>query len=165
MGDLATFDYLLIPEIAANILKYDNPKLIKVNKNNIYDYISIENDPNQLYFMGPTKYALAYSMVNKRAKNYLLVDNEVVVGCLTLEIDIKEQLYKISNVLVDRKYLGRGYGKALIKKALLIFSKYNCHTLSLYVSKFNQAALHTYVKCGFEVKNSFPNGYELEYKF
>lgn len=96
---------------------------------------------------------------------YLLIDNGVAVGTISLYIDKKGNKYDISNVLVDKKYQGRGYGKALIKEALKKFNKAKVKSLTMFVEKANQRAINTYLSSGFVIKNAYPKSFELEYWF
>lgn len=79
----------IIKQIPSFYLKYNNPKLEKLNKKNIYSLLDITNSKERLYFMGPTKYILAYSYTFKQAKPYLLKDNDIYVGVLILNMDKK----------------------------------------------------------------------------
>lgn len=164
-GEAYSFDNYFMPQLEPLFLEYHNPKLVKLNKKNVYDLLHIENDPNQLWFMGQTKYMLAYQYVEPNATCYLLIDHGIVVGTVCLYIDRKGQKFDIANVLIDKKYQGKGYGKALIRESLKIFSKEKIKTLTMFVEKDNERAFQTYLKCGFKIKNSFPRSYELEYSF
>ncbi|MGI6359469.1 MAG: GNAT family N-acetyltransferase [Acholeplasmatales bacterium] len=54
---------------------------------------------------------------------------------MNLTIDKENNEYTISDVLIDMKYQGRGYGKALIKEALKELRKHGAKKISMGVRK------------------------------
>ncbi|MDY0277294.1 MAG: GNAT family N-acetyltransferase [Acholeplasma sp.] len=157
--ELVTIDYYLLQQITPYFLSYKDPKLVRLNKKNVYDLLYIENELQQLWYMGPPRYVLAYAFSDKNVHCYLLMDQNIVVGTISLYIDRKNKSYWISNVLIDRRYQRRGYGKKLIIEALEILKKHQLNSISLYVERNNEAAYKTYLKAGFIVKEQYPNSY------
>ncbi|MDR2828488.1 MAG: GNAT family N-acetyltransferase [Acholeplasmatales bacterium] len=158
--EVTTFDDI-INEITPFVFSYNNPKLVKLNKKNVYDLLRIKNKESLLWFIGDSKYVLSYQYVMSNITCYLLFDNNTAVGTVTLTIDHKASIYLIEYVLVDYRYQGNGYGKALIKKSLEIFKKNKCKTVVIWVDRQNTIAIKTYLSCGFEVRSSFPNVFEM----
>lgn len=164
-GEDETFYNYYVPQLAPYFLKYNQPKLVKLSKKNVYDLLYIENDPKQLWFMGSTKYMLAEQYTDPKVRLYLLMDNNVTLGTVCLKIDQGSNIYYISNVLVDRKYQGRGYGKAIIREALKILKKNGAKIITIDVDKDNIAAFKIYLNAGFILKSTYPRSYHLVYTF
>lgn len=72
------------------------------------------------------------------------LDRELV-GILGLEL--KGQGYELCKFHVDSAFIGRGYGRALLERAL----KYDKKQFSLHVSKSQKRAIDLYMRYGFRV--------------
>lgn len=74
-----------------------------------------------------------------------------VIGHISLSaIDRENHSARISRVLVDPEFQGRGAGTAMVKEVLRIsFDALRLHRVSLGVFEFNTAALKIYEACGF----------------
>jgi ribosomal protein S18 acetylase RimI-like enzyme len=160
-GESRPFQWV-IDNIIPYLTSYKKPKLVALNKKNVYDLLSIRNDPEQLWFMCNTKYMLAYHYSEKNDTCYLLYDNSVAVGTVSIYTDIKKNVFEITNVLVDYRYQGRGYGKDLINSSVEVVKKLGCKKISLEVDRKNIAAYRTYLSCDFKVVSTSPVYYELE---
>ncbi len=114
-----------------------------------------------MWFMGSTKYMLAYQYVEKCATTYMCMDQGIYVGTVTLYIDKKGQSFTITNVLVDKRFQNRGYGKAMIRLSLDILKRFGASTITLWVDRANVTAYKAYASVGFKIKGTYPSSYEM----
>ena len=130
-------------------IKPDNPKLEKFNRKNSSDFFELTITTAQEYFVPNVYKCLAYSYNDKRRQNYVLKDNGIGVGMVTLTIDKKNGEYWISFLMVDEMFQRKGYGKILVNKACEILKDNGAKILRIGVRLENIAAYKTYKACGF----------------
>ena len=159
--DFKRFISQVISSVESALLILKNPKLVKLNKRNVYDLLSLSNSPEKMWFMGSTKYMLAYQYVEKCATTYMCMDQGIYVGTVTLYIDKKGQSFTITNVLVDKRFQNRGYGKAMIRLSLDILKRFGASTITLWVDRANVTAYKAYASVGFKIKGTYPSSYEM----
>ena len=78
---------------------------------------------------------------------FLLVDDEVIIGsvsCFGAEID---------DLIVNKKYQGRGYGKKLLMWAIGHIREYTREPVTLRVAEWNKRAAELYLQNGFVIKS------------
>ena len=83
---------------------------------------------------------------DKKENIFLLMDGETVmgsVGCYGTEID---------DLIVDKKYQGRGFGKQLLLWAIEHIREYTVGPITLRVAECNQRAVKLYIQNGFVIK-------------
>ena len=86
-------------------------------------------------------------IVDKVGDIYLLVDKEEIIGsvaCYGNEID---------DLIVNKKFQHKGYGKQLLLWAMQCIRKRNNDPITLHVAKWNNNALILYKNVGFEITN------------
>ena len=97
----------------------------------------------------PYNFLNEYEQVSEKSGDiYLLVkDGEIVgsVACYDNEID---------DLIVNKKYQKKGYGKQLLLWGMQRIRKKNADPITLHVAEWNQSALRLYKKVGFEVISS-----------
>ncbi len=95
-------------------------------------------------------YARAYAYRNARSRAFVIYDDETPVGA-GLYYDCPElEVYDLSQLLIDRRYQGQGYGKAatkLILDELRQDGKYK--KVDLCYIEGNEAARRLYKQFGF----------------
>ena len=85
-------------------------------------------------------------------------------GCGVNAIDWKNSRVTIGIAIVNKEYLGKGYGTDALRVLIrFIFNEMNIHKINLYVYAFNERAIKSYKKCGFVVEGTkrqeiFKNG-------
>ncbi len=96
--------------------------------------------------------ARAYAYRNHRSKALIIYNDNTPVG-MALYYDCEElTAYDLSQLFIDEKYQGNGYGLEATKKLIELFKldgKYKKITLCFIEG--NTAALSLYQKCGFEL--------------
>ncbi|WP_296616406.1 GNAT family N-acetyltransferase [Ruminococcus sp.] len=83
---------------------------------------------------------------DKKENIFLLMDGETVmgsVGCYGTEID---------DLIVDKKYQGRGFGKHLLLWAIKHIREYTVEPITVHVAEWNQRAVKLYTQIGFVIK-------------
>ncbi len=97
----------------------------------------------------PYNFLNEYEQIGEKVSDiYLLVkDGEIVgsVACYGNEID---------DLIVNKKFQKRGYGKQLLLWGMQQIRKRNIDPITLHVAEWNQKALMLYKKVGFEVVSS-----------
>ncbi len=97
----------------------------------------------------PYNYLNDYEQIIEKVSDiYLLVmDNEIIgsVACYGNEID---------DLIVDKKYQRKGYGKQLLLWGMQQIQKKNATQITLHAAEWNQDALRLYKNVGFEIVSS-----------
>lgn len=98
----------------------------------------------------PWLLARAYGYRNQRSNAFVIYDDEIPIG-MGLYYDLPElECYDLSQLFIDERYQGRGYGKAatkLILEAMKRDGKYN--KVAVCYIDGNDAAKNLYESFGF----------------
>ena len=96
----------------------------------------------------PYNFLNNYEQIKEKSKDiYLLVENEEIIGsiaCYGNEID---------DLIVNKKFQHKGYGKQLLLWGMQCIRKKNTEPIVLHVAEWNKNALLLYKKNGFEITN------------
>ncbi len=104
-----------------------------------------------------------YSKTNNRnRKNFSIInENDNMIGYLTIRKIKKIRKKAIFGIVIDPKFINKGYGTESIKLFLkYYFDELKMRVLILQVAKFNKRAIKCYQKCGFEIINEYKNVFE-----
>jgi ribosomal protein S18 acetylase RimI-like enzyme len=85
-------------------------------------------------------------MIDKKDSIFLLMNDETIIGsigCFGAEID---------DLIVNKKYQGRGFGKKLLLWAVNHIREYTDEPITLTVAEWNTGALELYKSCDFTLK-------------
>ena len=97
----------------------------------------------------PYNFLNDFGQIREKADDiYLLMkDSEIIgsVACYGNEID---------DLIVNKKFQKRGYGKQLLLWGMQQIRKKNADPITLHVAEWNQSALRLYKSVGFEVVSS-----------
>lgn len=97
----------------------------------------------------PYNFLNDYEQIREKVSDILLLvkDGEIIgsVACYGNEID---------DLIVNKKFQHRGYGKQLLLWGMQQIRKKNADPITLHVAEWNQNALRLYKKVGFEVISS-----------
>lgn len=147
-------------EVIAYEMKYDKAyveqsKLDCIPFENRYfeQYKSIYNecfyDMRKALEIEPYNFLSDYEQIREKVSDiYLLVEDGEIVGsvaCYGNEID---------DLIVNKKYQQRGYGKQLLLWGMQQIRKENDKPITLHVAEWNRNALGLYKNVGFEVISS-----------
>lgn len=96
----------------------------------------------------PYNFLNSYEQIAEKVKDiYLLINNGEIIGsvaCYGNEID---------DLIVNKKFQHKGYGKQLLLWAMQYIRKRNNEPIILHVAEWNKNALMLYKKVGFEIVN------------
>ena len=96
----------------------------------------------------PYNFMSNYEQIIEKMKDiYLLISDEEIIGsvaCYGNEID---------DLIVNKKFQHRGYGKQLLLWAMQYIRERNNEPIILHVAEWNKEALEIYKKVGFEITN------------
>ena len=85
-------------------------------------------------------------MIDKKDSIFLLMNDETIIGsigCFGAEID---------DLIVNKQYQGRGFGKKLLLWAVNHIIEYTDKPITLTVAEWNTGALELYKSCDFTLK-------------
>lgn len=85
---------------------------------------------------------------NPFSQMFVWEENSEIVGYMGIWI-IFEQA-QLTNLAVNKKYQGKGYGRLLLEKGISICQEAGCEIMTLEVRQSNVVAKSLYQSCGFE---------------
>lgn len=112
--------------------------------------LSVLDEQKQYVANGTTILARAYAYRNKRSRAYIIYDNETPIGMGLYYDEPELDAYIFSELFIDIRYQGKGYGKEVTKIVLDIMkkdAKYN-KVVFCYIEG-NEVAKSLYEKVGF----------------
>lgn len=112
--------------------------------------LSVLDEQKQYVANGTTILARAYAYRNKRSRAYIIYDNETPIGMGLYYDEPELDAYIFSELFIDIRYQGKGYGKEVTKIVLDIMkkdAKYN--KVVLCYIEGNEVAKSLYEKVGF----------------
>ncbi len=101
--------------------------------------------------------SLKEELTNETARFYVLRDKENLLGYIGAN-NICDEVY-ITNVAVNEKYRGKGYGKMLVNHLIKQCESENALFVTLEVRKSNENAIALYKKCRFQQVGERKNFY------
>ena len=126
------------------------PKLVRYSVHNAMEAMALELAPGQERFVADARTCIGWAYANAGSqRTYVLMDEGRVIGLLVLTIVPKKKRFEIADVLIDRRYQGRGYGKIMLKMGLDILKRHGAEELTLYCVRDNVAAMRLYESVGF----------------
>lgn len=151
---------LEVMEVIAYEMKYDKASVeqsmiacVPFETQYFEQYKSIYNecfyDMRKALEIEPYNFLSDYEQIREKVSDiYLLVEDGEIVGsvaCYGNEID---------DLIVNKKYQQRGYGKQLLLWGMQQIRKENNKPITLHVAEWNRNALRLYKNVGFEVISS-----------
>ena len=126
---------------------------IKFEEKYFNDYMRIYNecfyDMRKALDRKPYNFLSDYKQIANHINNiYLLIENNQIIGsvaCYGNEVD---------DLIVNKKYQNKGYGKKLLLWAMHVIRKNNNNPITLHVAKWNENALKLYQNVGFVIKGT-----------
>jgi ribosomal protein S18 acetylase RimI-like enzyme len=85
----------------------------------------------------------------EQPKAYAIFDRKKMIGVIEGSLEPWNNRYRIWNFLVDKKYRGEGYGKALFEHMMKIAELEKARAVILEVQSCNDPAINFYMKQGF----------------
>lgn len=135
-----------------------NTKMVRINKRNLWNALSIKVEPEQHEYVLEAKSSIAMCLVHKNYQAFVEMEGDRAVGLLILDIDKKKNHFYIDIVQIDRRYQGRGYGKIMMEWAVDYLRNQGVKELEIGVNRFNIAAQKLYRSVGFDIKAIYEDG-------
>lgn len=122
------------------------PIIRKMTEKDICEIAELE----KMCFSEPwSENSLKDELTNETARFYVLCDNNELLGYIGAN-NICNEVY-ITNVAVNEKYRGKGYGKKLVNHLIKQSELEKAFFITLEVRKSNKNAISLYEKCGFKL--------------
>ncbi|MCM3364016.1 GNAT family N-acetyltransferase [Niallia sp. HCP3S3_B10] len=127
----------------------------EITKENWEEAFKISVHENQGSFVPTVAESLAYAYLkpwDEALDPYALYSNDVIIGTFYISYTPgSEHNYWIGGFQIDKKYQGKGYGKATLLKIVDFIKIIHpaCKSISLTVEKENNQAIYLYEKVGF----------------
>jgi diamine N-acetyltransferase len=108
--------------------------------------------PEQQNFVAPVAFSLAQSKFEPERVPLAVYDDDMLVGFLMYnDRPLHDGSYRISRLLIDQKYQGRGYSRQAVLLAVERMRQIpSCKEILIEYSPENTAAAHLYNSLGFE---------------
>jgi diamine N-acetyltransferase len=126
--------------------------LREITRDNLDDVLALRVADDQTAYVSTTAHALAQAYVSpKTAFPFAVCEGETVVGFLMLGYYEARNQYTVWKFLIDRRYQGRGYGKAALKLGVdFLRERFGVKEIFLGVSAGNETAKRLYRSVGFK---------------
>lgn len=137
------------------------PKMVKINKDNLWDALGITVSAEQLDFVLEAKSSIAMGLLYKTKRVFVQMEGTKTIGLLVMDVDHKKKFYNIDIIQIDQRFQGRGYGKLMLAYAIDYLKKAGAKELEIGVNRKNKAAQKIYTDAGFTPKSIFEGGMHL----
>lgn len=123
-----------------------------ITKENWVQCAELQVGEGQENFVMPNVWSLAQAGVDPRRIPLAIYDDETMVGFIMYNREpLDDGTYRISRVLIDRTYQGKGYGRAAVREVIERMRQIpDCKEITLEYSPHNRVAQHLYTILGFE---------------
>ena len=125
-------------------------RLEDVNEENWRIPLSVSDEQKQYVADSTTILARAYAYRNARSRAYIIYNDDMPIGMGLYHDDPEFDAYIFSELFIDARYQGKGYGKEatrMVLDAMKADGKYN--KVVLCYLEGNEAAKNLYEKFGF----------------
>lgn len=132
-------------------MSLENVKIVELNAENWYDCCELEVSTEQKEYMEPNAVSIAQSKFETSLKPYAIYVADEIVGFLMYN-SVQEELdgYWIYRIMVDKKFQGKGIGKAATKLMILEMAKLpNAKKIIVGYHPENLGAHNLYSSLGF----------------
>ena len=144
--------YVYEMEYTGECVTVDNVKLLPFSDKYYSQYERVYNecfyDMRRALDIEPYDFYFDIRQLNGKKENiFLLMEGETIVGsvgCFGAEID---------DLIVSKKYQGKGFGKQLLIWAIGHIREYTVEPITLHVAEWNKRAVGLYTQNGFVIKS------------
>ena len=124
--------------------------LREITRENWLQCVRLKVAPEQEPFVAPNGVSLAQSKYEPEWVPLALYDNEEMVGFVMYGVSPEEGKHWILRVMVDRRYQGKGYGRAAMRLLLdRLRAIPGCDEVAISYEPENDVARRLYASCGF----------------
>lgn len=104
-----------------------NIKIRKIDKHNFYEVNNLEVAEEQKKFVSNPYYAIAQSKFERWIKTAAIYLDKTIIGFVAFGLNPIYNSYWIQELIIDKKYQNKGYGKFAINVLLkTLKQKYGC---------------------------------------
>lgn len=90
-----------------------------------------------------------YESYIENSKVYAIFDRKKMIGVIEGSIESWNNCFRIWNFLVDKKYRGEGFGRALFEHMMKVAEQEKARAIMIEVQSCNDSAIRFYQKQGF----------------
>ena len=137
-------------------------QLKPVTKENLDAVLALRVSEAQKTFVSTTAESLAQAYVYPgTAYPFAVCHGDETVGFIMMGYYEEKQYYTLWKLLIDRKYQGRGYGRAALELGIAFLKEqFRANEVYTGVLRENQAARNLYRSVGFQETGLFENNME-----
>jgi diamine N-acetyltransferase len=123
-----------------------------ITRGNWYSCTQLQLRPDQQDFVSPVTLSLAQSKFEPERVPLAIYDDDTLVGFIMYnDSPLCDGSYRISRVLIDQKYQGRGYGRQAVLQVVERMRQIpSCKEILIEYAPENAVAAHLYTSLGFE---------------
>jgi diamine N-acetyltransferase len=141
--------------------------LKEIDKENFWDIIKLEVEDYQKEYVLENSVSIAQSKIYPECIPKAIYSDDTLVGFLMYDIDREYDNYWIDELMIDKKYQKKGYGKKAVEIIIAEMKKdANHNKIYLHIEKGNINAVKLYESFGFKMNGKKRDGcdlMELEY--
>jgi diamine N-acetyltransferase len=124
--------------------------LREITRDNWLQCVQLRVAPEQEAFVASNSASLAQSKYELEWIPHALYEDAEMVGFVMYGVNREEGKYWILRVMVDRRYQGRGYGRAAMRLLLeRLRAIPGCDEVAISYEPENEVARRLYASCGF----------------
>ena len=124
--------------------------LREITRENWLQCVRLKVAPEQEPFVAPNGVSLAQSKYEPEWVPLALYDDDEMVGFVMYGVSPEEGKHWILRVMVDRRYQGKGYGRAAMRLLLdRLRTIPGCDEVAISYEPENDVARRLYASCGF----------------
>lgn len=124
--------------------------LREITRENWLQCVRLKVAPEQEPFVAPNGVSLAQSKYEPEWVPLALYDDDEMVGFVMYGVSPEEGKHWILRVMVDRRYQGKGYGRAAMRLLLdRLRAIPGCDEVAISYEPENDVARRLYASCGF----------------
>jgi diamine N-acetyltransferase len=126
--------------------------LRELTRDNWRECIALAVADGQVGFVAPNVFSLAQAKVEPERVPLAIYDGDTMVGFVMYnDRPLPDGTFRLSRLMIDRRYQGRGYGRAASEAVIQrLHAVSDCHEILLDYARDNVAAAHLYGSLGFQ---------------
>jgi len=127
-------------------------ELREITESNYSECLNLKVSDDQLNFVASNVYSLAQAWVfHETAYPFAVYAEDVMVGFVMMGYDGSKGVYFIWRFMIDRRYQGKGYGKAALQLSIkYLVDRFGLREIYLSFMPGNTAAENLYSGAGFQ---------------
>jgi diamine N-acetyltransferase len=150
-GNWLSFYKDLRREVTAAYMTPQSTRVVPYGRGNALTTMNILLHDDQLPFVADARTCICFAYANRRTDRiFVLMDRTQAVGLVQLHIDRKRNQYEIGILQIDKRFQGRGYGRAFLNWCIEYLREKGAGDILLHCHERNLAGLRLYRSAGFK---------------